>query len=336
MQCLPAQLQDVPTSALASFNESVVVQVSLATQAKSKRPKQHLQLPKAQIFSIEDLPDEIITALMYQNLLHRDLCSLAQVSWRYRHLSSANTQWEALYNQAVGDVNDVTREAAVLAQSWKELFRCKTVSDRQAEPWLTPCQYELHAVLQRISSEQASSSVAGGVTFLLDGSGSVSQEDFSAMTGFVSKAVTAMLALVPACKVGVMQFSNDVHIHIPLETQDKDNFDKAMADMVRMNGGTNIALAILTASEHMQSSLAVGAPRTMILLTDGRIDHHQGQEAVQVTRNMAEEQGNVSIYSFGVGSGVDRAELDKIVAASGSSDVDCRYMALAVHPESLW
>lgn len=87
MQCLPAQLQDVPTSALASFNESVVVQVSLATQAKSKRPKQHLQLPKAQIFSIEDLPDEIITALMYQNLLHRDLCSLAQVSWRYRHLS---------------------------------------------------------------------------------------------------------------------------------------------------------------------------------------------------------------------------------------------------------
>lgn len=33
-------------------------------------------------------------------------------------------------------------------------------------------------------------------------------------------------------QVGVMQFSNDVHIHIPLETQDKDNFDKAMADMV--------------------------------------------------------------------------------------------------------
>lgn len=33
-------------------------------------------------------------------------------------------------------------------------------------------------------------------------------------------------------QVGVMQFSNDVHIEIPLETQDKDNFEKAMADMV--------------------------------------------------------------------------------------------------------
>ncbi len=31
-----------------------------------------------------------------------------------------------------------------------------------------------------------------------------------------------------------------------------------------------------------------------------------------------------------------RTELDKIVAASGACDIDCRYMALAVHPESLW
>ena len=46
---------------------------------------------------------------------------------------------------------------------------------------------------------------------------------------------------------------------------------------VRMNGGTNVALAIQTASKHMQSSLAVGAPRTVILLTDGRIDHYQGK-----------------------------------------------------------
>ncbi len=33
-------------------------------------------------------------------------------------------------------------------------------------------------------------------------------------------------------QVGVMQFSNDVHIEIPLETQDQDNFEKAMANMV--------------------------------------------------------------------------------------------------------
>jgi len=171
---------------------------------------------------------------------------------------------------------------------------------------LTPCQYELHAVLQRITSEQASSSVAGGVTFLLDGSGSVSQGAYSSISQICCKLTLAYAVSVSCnsfswhcrglfshdricvqgcdshigfgarlqgtlisfnilqcpraavacmCKdlqllndvcygyaqpsmqhcvmqVGVMQFSNDVHIEIPLETQDKDNFEKAMADMV--------------------------------------------------------------------------------------------------------
>ena len=39
---------------------------------------------------------------------------------------------------------------------------------------LSPCSYELSAVLQRIAGEQAATQT-GGVIFLLDGSGSVSQ-----------------------------------------------------------------------------------------------------------------------------------------------------------------
>lgn len=49
------------------------------------------------------------------------------------------------------------------------------VSARKVIFRLTPCQYELTAILQRIASEQARFSLAGGVIFLLDGSGSVSQ-----------------------------------------------------------------------------------------------------------------------------------------------------------------
>ena len=40
---------------------------------------------------------------------------------------------------------------------------------------LTPCEHELTAILQRITQEQAIHPVAGGIIFLLDGSGSVSQ-----------------------------------------------------------------------------------------------------------------------------------------------------------------
>lgn len=48
---------------------------------------------------------------------------------------------------------------------------------------------------------------------------------------------------------------------------------------VRMNGGTSVAMAIQTASKHMQSNLPEAGPRTLILLTDGRIDDHQGSQA---------------------------------------------------------
>ena len=34
--------------------------------------------------------------------------------------------------------------------------------------------------------------------------------------------------------------------------------------------------------------------------------YHAGREAVAAARSLAEEQANVSMYAFGVGSGVDR------------------------------
>ena len=45
---------------------------------------------------------------------------------------------------------------------------------------------------------------------------------------------------------------------------------------VRMHGGTDVALAIHTASEHMQTALPAGGLRTLIMLSDGRIDKYQG------------------------------------------------------------
>ena len=43
-----------------------------------------------------------------------------------------------------------------------------------------------------------------------------------------------------------------------------------------MNGGTNLALAIETAGIMMKDKLPTGSPRTVILLTDGRVDYYQG------------------------------------------------------------
>lgn len=40
-----------------------------------------------------------------------------------------------MYEERYGDATGVTHEAAALARSWKGLYGCKLVSDKQAEPW---------------------------------------------------------------------------------------------------------------------------------------------------------------------------------------------------------
>lgn len=334
LSCVPVDLQETANGSFTALDECVLLQVSLAAQAKT--PKLHAIQKTIPANRIEDLPEELFLSHLQQHLGVRDLCSLAQVSQKYRQLASTDARWALLYQQSIGNVTDLIREAAILAGSWKNLYRCKTVSDKQADPWLTPCEFELTAVLQRITTEHAVQQQSGGIVFLLDGSGSVSQDDFVAMTGFVSKAAATVSSVISDLKLGVMQFSNDIQIEAPITQYDAESFAAVIKDMARMNGGTNVALAIQTASKHMLNSLPETGSRTLILLTDGRIDHYQGREAVAAARSLAEEQANVSMYAFGVGSGVDRLELDKIVAATGCSDLDCRYMPLAVHPESLW
>ena len=51
-------------------------------------------------------------------------------------------------------------------------------------------------------------------------------------------------------------------------------FEALMAGMARMNGGTNIALAVQKAGQLLKP-LSATAHRVLVLLTDGRIDSHQ-------------------------------------------------------------
>ena len=44
----------------------------------------------------------------------------------------------------------------------------------------------------------------------------------------------------------------------------------------RMHGGTDVAFAIQTASEHMQTAMPARGLKTLVILSDGRIDKYQG------------------------------------------------------------
>ena len=91
---------------------------------------------------------------------------------------------------------------------------------------------------------------------------------------------------------------------------------------------------------------APGTARAIVLLTDGRVDSYQAgltdlhssymsgssepsrpltlalwqaREAVAMTRRIADEQANVSVYCFGVGRGVDKVHCCSALCAHNTS-----------------
>lgn len=103
-----------------------------------------------------------------------------------------------------------------------------------------------------------------------------------------------------------------------------------------MNGGTNIAAAVQRAGQLFKKNAAPDARRLLVLLTDGRVDSHQANEASAMAARLADEQANVSLYAFGVGRGVDAAELIHIISGAETKDADQRYLELCVRDEAPW
>jgi len=197
------------------------------------------------------------------------------------------------------------------------------------------------------------------VTFLLDGSGSVTEEDFATMVAFMRKAVTIIHreAKGSAAKFAVIQFSNEVKVEMPLKALSAAAFTTATKRMHRMNGGTNIALALAEArriakvdlaNENEASSEVCGGqssvPHAVILITDGRVDAYQAREAVLRAKHFAEEFTNVTFFAFGVGRSVDRRELLRIVrttcipqagSASPAGSSDSHSMHVVHHNQAI-
>lgn len=103
----------------------------------------------------------------------------------------------------------------------------------------------------------------------------------------------------------------------------------------RMNGGTNISMAIVRAGQLLKPLPSTTA-RVLVLLTDGRIDSHQAVEAHNMAARLSDEQGGVSLHAFGVGRGVDKHELMNIISAQDAESAESRYLELCVLEDAPW
>ena len=143
---------------------------------------------------------------------------------------------------------------------------------------------------------------------VMDASGSVGINNFLTMKTFVANLTKSFQIGQDATHVGVIIFSSTAHIEVPIGSiLDSQSLVNAINSIVYTSGGTrthralDLALSVLTNNSRTNE----GIPRVVVLLTDGR------SNSPLSTINSANKvhDANIQVYSFGIGSGVNEAEL---------------------------
>lgn len=255
----------------------------------------------------------------------KDLCALSLVCRHFEYSVSRVTQrWSSLYRERWGDPGMLGAAAMELAGGWQGLYKAKHLAEKASAPWVEPCDFEVEAMLAHLASLRCSRTLEISVTFLVDGSGSVTQDDFAAMTAFMGRCVESVnRETAGVAKFSVLQFSNEVKTELEPQRMETNAFRDFAGRLQRMNGGTNIAMALARARIDCG-----GAPHVVLMLTDGRVDAYQATAASEAAADLLESEAQV--FAFGVGRSVDFKQLARI-AHDGS-----RVMGLRTLDEPLW
>eukprot|EP00899_Mesostigma_viride_P026617 jgi/Mesvir1/713/Mv17325-RA.4 len=198
---------------------------------------------------------------------------------------------------------------------------------KQKEPAVEPSPLEGPTHAQAAQPPCPPGTPPGGykglaVIFVVDGSGSVMGEDFGAMTSFLRDAGTLIKRDHPDAVLGVIQFSNDLRVELHPSNMPLDAFQLGVNSIMRMNGGTNMALPLRKAESLLMEECGGkdGARCCVVVLTDGRMDSYQAREAVQRAEQLRGR--GIALFALGVGKGVDAAELTSMVVTAGGVDAD--------------
>uniref|UniRef100_A0A3Q3BIM8 Integrin alpha-M-like n=1 Tax=Kryptolebias marmoratus TaxID=37003 RepID=A0A3Q3BIM8_KRYMA len=112
------------------------------------------------------------------------------------------------------------------------------------------------------------------IAFLLDGSHSVSDEDFSKMKTFVKKLISTFWGR--GTKFSISQFSSGPEIHFNFSSFPTQNWEKEIDKIKRQGRGTNTANGIQTVVNDVfvPSESRPSASKILIVITDGESDDH--------------------------------------------------------------
>ena len=308
------------------------------------------------------LPREIAEMVLWK-LDATDLASLAAVDRGCRSLAANEHMWQLHVEHKWGAASALMKRAAALAGGWQQLYAAKSASDAYGGDWTIPSHFETEALLD----ELVEPAVTGDcdcldVVFLLDGSGSVSHDDFVAMTGFVQGAARVLTGtrgtggggrsggsggadrpLVCPVQTAIVQFSNDTQVELELGPHDFDTIQEATVAMERMSGGTNIAQPLMLAQTMMEDEsrhpASLAPSRAVVLLTGAPVrraradDGGQPQRAAPVHARRREGCGLLPHARAGRRRGRGRRVRWPVVAASLLKPLPGRHATVLVPQE---
>lgn len=301
---------------------------------------------RAASLGLTELPDELL-GLCYSTLPASDLVALEGVSRRLRLLVSTDeVAWErsSLARWGAAGQRPLLRPAASLAGGWKRLYAEKLVSDRAHAPWTAPCASELSALLRLVrapaakrppsadagTSPRAVSALARpqaadgvAVVLLLDGSSSVTEDDFCAMKAFCDSLARSLADGAAPARLAVVQFNQHPKVELPLEDARRPGLLRDLAGLEQMMGSTDIAAPLRRARNLLAEEPAENA--VVLLLSDGQTHAEELLDA-QREASLARREAGARVFTLGVGRDVDVKGLSRIAAAriTGSgSEANC-------------
>ncbi|XP_003385151.1 PREDICTED: uncharacterized protein LOC100635304 [Amphimedon queenslandica] len=153
---------------------------------------------------------------------------------------------------------------------------------------------------------------------LLDASGSVGSSNFEIMKNFVADMLSNFTIGPNDTRVGVIRYSSNPSIVIQLGSINTySQLATAVRDISYTSGGTNTAAALdLLSTAFATARVSEGIPRVAAVFTDGMSNN----AAATVQSAQAVHDDGITVFSFGIGTGVSNAELIAI-ASDGQQGV---------------
>lgn len=320
-----------------------------SSECAPSAPPRDAPMHRKPSLNFTQLPDEIVS-MCYAPLPATDLVSLELVSRRMHSLVSADSVcWRKRASERWGNhANSALLNAAARhAGSWKALYSQKFPCELRHAPWLVPCDAETAAMLDLIkgaptcpsplvraapkTGAPASSprAVSGlrmegaprlSVVLLIDGSSSVTEEDFSAMKKFADALLASLGETHPTAALALVQFNQNPKVEAPLTPVSRGSLRHAISTLDQMMGSTDIAAPIRRAREMLEDE-PVSSPKAIVLLTDGQTHADELQDSEREAR-AANKAVGARIFTLGVGRDVDVSGLTRVATGCATSPAD--------------